>query len=266
MAADGVTKAVLLPLRPHYSTTTTGSALAFWRALDAEEGVPPWAETLVPEYAAHPRLIRAISERIDEGLQRFPRPVRDRVQILFVAPGAPRRHLSQHGDRYCCHLQATVRAVSKERQEPGRGSRLAFLSPLGTGRALGPSVADAIEDLADAGAGGLLVVPISFVSDRVEAAFDLDVTARAKAAALGITDFEVTSGLNCHPLLIEAFAECVGANLQFGMAAGNGLAVPPVPGVRAVGGTCPVCERPVRVAAWPASPTPVTGAGQRSAA
>lgn len=266
MQADGVTKAVLLPLRPHFSMTTTGSALAYWRALDAEEGVPPWAETLVPEYAAHPRLVRALSERIDEGLQRFPRAVRDRVQVLFVAPGAPRRHATHHDDRYCCHLQATVRAVSAERGEAQRGARLAFLSPLGSGRAIGPSVADTIDDLADAGASGLLVVPLSFVSDRVETAFDLDVTARAQAAVAGITDFEVTSGLNCHPLLIEAFAECVGAHLQVGTAGGAGLALPPAPRVQGVGEACPVCDRVVRVTAWPTSPAPVLGTGHRSAA
>jgi ferrochelatase len=272
MAADGVTRAVLLPLRPHFSSATTGSALAYWRALDAELGVPPWAETLVPEYAAHPRLVRALAERIDEGLQRFPRTVRGRVQILFAAPGAPRRHLVQHDDPYCCHLQATVRAVVAARGEPDRRSHLAFLSPLGSGRALGPSVADVVDDLADAGAPGVLVVPVSFVSDRVEAAFDLDVTARARAAAAGLTDFEVTSGLNCHPLFVEALADCVGTRLRpTALADGAGRAARPAVSLdrsTSTGPPCPVCGRPVRVSAW-AAPVPGVEApplGQRPAA
>ena len=268
MAADGVSKAVLLPLRPQFSATT-GSALAYWRALDAEAGVPPWRETLVAEYAAHPGLVRAISERIDEGLQRFPRAVRDRVHILFAAPGLPRRPLVQHEDRYCCHLQATARAVMAERAEPARPSRLAFLAPLGAGRPPGQSVADAVDDVGDAGAPGLLVVPLSFVSDRVEAAFDLDVTARAQAAAAGITDFEVTSGLNCHPLLVEALAECVGARLRpAALAGGDGLATSLVPALGALpgGAPCPVCSRPIRAALWGPGVGGTPEIGQRPAA
>lgn len=247
MDADGVTKSVLLPLEPHASGATTGSSLSYWRALQTD----PQSErptTLVTEYATHPKLIRAINERIDEGLQRFPREIRDRVQILFVGQGVPKRRAARAEDTYCCQVEATVRAVLADREDLQRVTQTAFLPPIGTGRALGLSVADALDDLSADGSAALLVVPISFISDRIETAFDLDVTARARAADRGVSHFEVTSGLNCHPLLVEALTESVAWHLSPGRAATPGLSqVTPAAGPTA---PCPVCGRPIEARVW----------------
>ena len=261
MADDGVTKVVLLPLQPHFSVSTTGSALAYWQAHGPVE-VPA---TLVAEYATHPKLVAAINERIDEGLQRFPRESRSHVQLLFAAHGAARRHLTRLDDPYCCHVQATVRAVLAARVD-GRPGAVAFLDALGSGASLGPRLGDAIADLSDDGASSLLVVPVSFLSDRVDTAYDLDVTLRAAAAAEGFHRFEVTNGLNVHPLLIDALAECVGTHVEPDvLAGGDGLAgpAPEGPHVAAAGGDglehddegdgwapCAVCDRAMPVRMW----------------
>lgn len=247
MREDGVTKAVLLPLQPHFSVTATGSSLAYWSALDREPGAARWPVSLVRDYAAHPKLVRALNERIDEGLQRFPVEVRERVQVLFAAHGAQRRHLTGLDDAYCCQVQATVEAVLAERGEPGRSAGVAFEAPPGAGRSLGPSVADALDDLAADGATAVLVVPVSFISDRVETAFDLDVTARAWAGDRGVSHFEVTNGLNCHELLIDALAECVAAHVH----PWGDEPAPPV-GLALARSACSVCGRAVRVREWPA--------------
>ena len=275
MAEDGVTKVVLLPLQPHFSTSTAGTSLAFWDA----HGPTKAPTALVREYAAHPKLVAAINERIDEGLQRFPRQVRDRVQILFAAHGAPRRDLSRLADPYCCHVHATVRAVMDARTD-GRTSRVAFQDVLGAGTTVGPRLQDGVADAADDGATALLVVPVSFLSERVDTMFDLDVTARQKAAAEGVSHFEVTSGLHCHPLVIDALAECVGSHAVL-PTAGDGLvgAETPslslsVPGPRA-DATCPVCERTIAVGQWspghrptagPSGPASAPGSARRNAA
>ena len=252
MAEDGVTKVILLPLQPHFSASMAGSALSYWQA----HGTVEAPTALVSEYATHPKLVRALNERIDEGLQRFPRQVRDRVQILFAAHGALRRHLQKLDDPYCCHVQATVRAVLGARTDD-RPSAVAFLPPLGSGRAIGARLRDTIADLADDGAAAVLVVPISFLSDRVDTAFDLDVTARAVAAKEGISHFEVTNGLNCHPLLIDALAECVATHVEpDALAGGDGLVraddLPEVvtTAVRPRVPACPVCDRSVATRTW----------------
>ncbi|WP_412067335.1 ferrochelatase [Rubrivirga sp. IMCC43871] len=265
MAEDGVSKVILLPLQPHFSASTGGSSLAYWRAHGPVEA----PTTLVSEYATHPKLIRALNERIDEGLQRFDREVRGRVRILFAAHGAAKRHLTRLGDPYCCQVHATVRAVLDARTD-GRESSVAFLPTLGSGAELGERVGDAVADAADDGASALLVVPISFLSDRIDTAFDLDVTGRAVAAKEGIRHFEVTNGLNDHPLVIDALAECVVTHVEPDVLdAGLGLAdssLTPTPS------HCPVCDRVPHTRAWLSeAPTLVTETrpdedAQRSAA
>lgn len=253
MVEDGVNRVVLLPLQPHYSASMAGSALSYWQA----HGPVASPTALVAEYASHPKLVRALAERIDEGIQRFPRDVRDRVQILFAAHGASRRHLARLDDPYCCHVHATVRGVLDARGD-SRPSRVAFLDPLGSGRAIGTPVDDAVGEMAADGASAILVVPVSFLSDRVDTAFDLDVTLRAVAKREGIEDFEVTNGLNGHPLVVDALAECVAVHLEPDvLAGGDGLAAPPPGGpslsaTAVAGPTCPVCHRTVQARTWAA--------------
>lgn len=215
MAADGVTKVVFLPLHPHYSGSTTGSSLAYWTALEEAGEIPVWESSAIPEYAAHPKYIRALADRVDEGLQRFPREVRDDVQVVFSAHGGLRSGLSPQDDPYCCHVHATVSHLLAERaiSDPGRGTRVAFQTPLVGGSGLDPFLCDTLEELADQGHSAVLVVPVSFVSDRVETAYELDVRVRAKAKTFGISHFEVSSGLNCHPLFVDGLADCVGSLL-----------------------------------------------------
>ncbi|HEX8298541.1 MAG TPA: ferrochelatase [Rubricoccaceae bacterium] len=227
MAADGVTKVVLLPLHPHASATTAGSSVAYWDALSAAGELPEWPTTVVPEYAAHPTYIQALAERVDEGLQRFPLASRSGVQVVFCAQGAHAGR-SREQDPYCCLVHATVQQVVDARaaRDPRRSAHVAFLKPLVPGRALGPTLNQTLDALADDGHAHVLVVPVSFVSDRVETAYDLDVVVRARAAKQGVTHFEVTTGLNSHPLFIETLAACVGAQIQPALGGDGGTALP----------------------------------------
>ena len=60
----------------------------------------------------------------------------------------------------------------------------------------------------------VLVVPVAFVTDHIETAYELDVEVREEAKEFGITHYEVTSGLNDHPEFIAALAESTAAQLR----------------------------------------------------
>jgi ferrochelatase len=66
-----------------------------------------------------------------------------------------------------------------------------------------------IRDLAAERVREMCVVPIAFVSDHVETLAEIDHEAREQAAALGIRQFEMTSGLNDSPTFIAALADLV---------------------------------------------------------
>ncbi|MEM9998600.1 MAG: ferrochelatase, partial [Bacteroidota bacterium] len=160
MVRDGITKVVLLPLYPQYAKATTGSSLAYWKALEDTGEIPVWPTTLVYEYAAHPKYIQAISERIDEGLQRFPRAVREKVHLLFSAHGTTAKAMKQQRDPYCCLVHATVQQVMAYRhaeREPDRAFHVAFLGHQGPSEGLTPSTPSQLEELADQGHTAVLV-------------------------------------------------------------------------------------------------------------
>src|SRR5690606_19808421 len=216
MAQEGVDKVILLPLYPQYSKTTTGASLVYWKALEEKGEIPTWPTSYVGEYAAHPKYVQALSERIDEGLQRSPATVRDRVHLVFSAHGTPLKELMKRRDPYCCLVHSTVQQVMSHREahDAGRAFHVAFQSKGGPAKWLTPSTPDKLEELADDGHTAVLVVPVAFVSDHVDTAFELDIEVREEAVHAGIEHYEVTSGLNCHPLFIEALAECVAAQVS----------------------------------------------------
>ncbi|WP_103019054.1 ferrochelatase [Salinibacter altiplanensis] len=213
MEEDEIDKVILVPSYPQYSAATTGSALAYWKALEAEEERPPWPTTVVPEYAANPKFVQALSERIDEALQRFPRHERDDVALVFSAHNAVFSAQRRPEPPYCCHVHSTVEQVMRHREQH-RPFRTAFQSVIGPSHWPTPSPSDAITALADRGHRAVLVVPITFVTDHVNVRYDLDVRVREMAEAGGIDHFEVTAGLNTHPLLIEALGEATVSQLD----------------------------------------------------
>jgi ferrochelatase len=213
MAEDDVDRVVLLPLYPQYSKTTSGSALAYWKALDDTGEIPSWPTTTAHEYAANPKYVQALSELIDEGLQRFPRGRRDQVQLLFSAHGPPLRERNRARDPYCCHVHSTVQQVMQHRGDD-RPYHTAFQNRITIRKGLTPSTADTVGTLADRGVDALLVVPLTFATDHLQTSYGLDIQLREQAEAAGLTHYEVTSGLNTHPLFIEALSEAAVAQLD----------------------------------------------------
>lgn len=213
MRADGVDKVVLLPSYPQYSKFLTGSALAYWNALDEAGEIPPWPTTTVPEFAANPKYVQALSERIDEALQRFPKTIREEVALVFSAPTAPFQQRQQHEDHYCCHVQSTVQPVMRLRDST-RTFCTAFQSIIGPNYCLTPSTLETIEGLVDRGDRSILVVPLSYVTDHVNTRYELDIEVREEVEAYGVDHYEVTAGLNTHELLIEALGDATIAQLD----------------------------------------------------
>lgn len=208
MQKDGIDKVILLPLYPQYSKTTTGASLAYWWTLERTGEFPSWPTSIVTEYAIHPSYIQALSRRIDEGLRRFPESIRDSVQLLFSAHGTPVAELQKRRDPYCCLIHSTVTAIMALRHQD-RQFHISFQSKIGRARWLEPSTIDTVKELGRNATQGLLVVPVAFVSDHIETMVELDRQVREEAETAGIQHYEVSEGLNSHPLFIDALTDLV---------------------------------------------------------
>jgi len=192
---------VLLPLYPQYSSTTTGSSLNEWRRLFHDHVPSHCIET----FYRHPLYLDALVEKVDEALARFADS--DSAEIVFSAHSVPVSVIAK-GDPYQRHIEETVELLMQRGRWRNR-FRLCYQSKVGASKWLQPSLRRTIRDLAAQRVGEICVVPIAFVSDHVETLGEIDHEARAEAAALGIEQFEMTSGLNDSPTFIAALADLV---------------------------------------------------------
>jgi len=206
---------VLLPLYPHYSSTTTGSSLNEWRRLFQDDIAVHCIET----FYRHELYLQALVEKIDEALARFSDP--ERPEIVFSAHSVPVAVI-QKGDPYQRQIEETVELLM---QHGGwaNGYRLCYQSKVGASKWLQPSLHTALRELVTEKARDVCIVPVSFVSDHVETLGEIDHEARAEAAKLGIERFEMTSGLNDSPTFIAALADLVGNAIGVGLRRERGV-------------------------------------------
>ena len=196
---------VLLPLYPQYSTTTTASALEAWQkaAKGIELQTPqsyaccyPWQNGFV---AAETELLNAVLKRRKQGLA---------YRVLFSAHSLPKRIVDK-GDPYQWQVEKTVEAILSHFKQEHLDRRICYQSRVGPLEWIGPATDDEIRRAGREGKG-LIVVPISFVSEHSEtlAELDLDYGERLVREA-GVPDYIRVSTVRAHPLFIEGLAALV---------------------------------------------------------
>jgi ferrochelatase len=193
---------VLLPLYPHYSSTTTGSSLNEWHRRFRGDLPVHRIET----FYRHEIYLQALVEKIDEALTLFADPARP--EIVFSAHSVPVAVIDK-GDPYQRQIEETVELLMQRGGWANR-YRLCYQSKVGASKWLQPSLHAALREVAMEKDREVCIVPISFVSDHVETLGEIDHEAREEAAHLGIRQFEMTSGLNDSPTFIAALADLVG--------------------------------------------------------
>ena len=198
---------VLLPLYPHYSSTTAGSSLNEWRRLFHDD-IPVHT---VESFYQHELYLDAFIEKIDEALTRFPNP--GQAHLVFSAHSVPLAVIEK-GDPYQQQIEHTV-ALLMNRGGWQNQTHLCYQSKVGASKWLQPSLHKTLHDLAAEKVREICVVPVSFVSDHVETLGEIDHEARKEAYDLGIRQFEMTEGLNNSPTFIAALADLVKAAVQF---------------------------------------------------
>jgi ferrochelatase len=202
MAADGVEEAVTLVLAPHYSTMSVAAYQQAAESARTQCGGPRlWH---IDHWHLQPRFLRALAQRVETALRRFPDP--QQVTVVFTAHSLPERILAA-GDPYPRQLRETGEAVA--RQLGLRHVRFGWQSAGRTAeRWLGPDILELLHELQAEGVRDVLVCPAGFVSDHLEVLYDLDIEARHVAESLGLR-FERTASLNDDPEFLRALAEVV---------------------------------------------------------
>lgn len=195
-------KIILLPLYPHFSVSTTGSSFNEWDRCFQQNGEDV---IKINSYQINDFYIKALNQRIDETILRFPENVQNDIQLVFSAHGTP-VSMVKKGDPYSHHILETVNKVIEQRNY-SHPHHLCYQSKVGPVKWLTPATDTMIEELSQNGKKNLLIIPISFVSDHVETSFELDIEYRHVADENNIENYIVMEGLNDSRLFIDALFE-----------------------------------------------------------
>lgn len=213
MAEDGITEAVGIVLAPHYSVMSVGGYIK-----RAEETAAPLGLRMhfVRSYHLHPLLLKALSERVIEGLKRFEHP--EQVRVMFSAHSLPEK-IVEMGDPYPQQLLDSSRAVAE--LSGVSDWQFAWQSAGQTAMPwLGPDILDVLETVRrEEDVRNVLLCPIGFVSDHLEVLYDIDIEAQALAGSIGMK-LERTASLNTDPLYMSTLSDVIAASLAEGHQSG----------------------------------------------
>jgi ferrochelatase len=201
---------VLLPLYPQYSTTTTESSLKAWRK--AYRG--PGKVREVCCYPLDAGLIDAHAQRIRAAWAAAGSP--PGVRLLFSAHGLPEK-IVKGGDPYQAQVEATAKAVAERligaHGWPSLDWTVCYQSRVGRLKWLGPSTTEAIAETGAEGKG-VIVCPISFVSEHIETLVELDHDYAAFAAGHNVEPYIRVPALGVHARFIQGLAQAVTSTLE----------------------------------------------------
>jgi len=217
MEADGITHAVLLPLYPQFSWTTTGSSFRDWEAVRFKRygSETPWKEFHIKNYHRNPSYLAAINDRISESLAKMDDETAQKTHLVFSAHGTPLLEV-RSGDPYTVEIKETVEAVMELREQKN-SYWLGYQSKVGPQKWTQPNTVDLVERQLNYGIKNLLMIPIAFVTDHIETLYELGVELPEEMEEKGLSyeNITVMEGLNDHPGFIRALADEVIDKIKF---------------------------------------------------
>jgi protoporphyrin/coproporphyrin ferrochelatase len=196
---------VCLPLYPQFSKTTTGSSLTEWQREVKRQGltVPThW----VFSYAEESGFIEAEALLIDEALDAVVGSGQS-VRLLLTAHGLPER-IARSGDPYPYEVEKTAASIADTLSRPHLDWRVCYQSEIGPLPWIGPPTREEIRRAGSEGLG-VVVAPISFVSEHSETLVELDRDYRRLAEECGVPYYRRVPTVGTHPIFIRTLAALV---------------------------------------------------------
>jgi ferrochelatase len=209
MIRDGIKEVIAIPMAPFRSRASTGAYIEEINL--ARERLEGKMEiSFIEGWHLHPLFLRAIQEKIEEGLMQFTPEERKRVHLIFTAHSLPKSLVEN--ELYVKDMEESVREVVKK-IEPVSW-HIAFQSRgMGPEEWLGPDVESILIELSHQKVREVLIIPIGFVSDHIEVLYDIDIFYREKAESMGMV-LKRTLSLNDSVRFIEALAAIVEEHMR----------------------------------------------------
>lgn len=183
---QGIQDVVLLPLYPHYSTTTTKSSLEDFDAIATKCAYHPKL-TKIERFYDNTTYNHVLVQTIKEALgDNDP----STIDLIFSAHSLPQKIVDK-GDPYQHEIHSHVTLLKELLLKEGvvfRDIHLAYQSKLGPIKWLEPSLKNTLKSLENKNA---LIVPLSFSLDNSETEFELSMEYQELAHTLGFERYLV---------------------------------------------------------------------------
>ncbi|KWX72398.1 ferrochelatase [Paenibacillus jilunlii] len=220
LEAAGVTRMIVVPLFPQYSSTTTASVYdaASFAALGRRSAGGPVTKRFVPAlrfmeaYYNEPGYIWAMKEHLMQQISRLSLPP-DYYVLSFH--GIPRRY-ADTGDPYPLQCLETARLLAEAMGWETGCWQAAFQSRFGREEWIGPSTSEVLKELAGRGIRRPMIFSPGLTTDCLETLHELEVEGRELFAAGGgqPEDLVAAPCLNDNEEWLSFLAELVERNAQ----------------------------------------------------
>ena len=206
----GAERLLLLPLYPHYSTTTTQSSFQNWQEACRKANFHRPTERI----CCYPELegfVTAHAQKLGAALREF---ADEPPRVLFSAHGLPER-IVQSGDPYPRQIEASAKAIAAAARLSSLGVewRVSYQSRVGPLKWIEPYTEEEIRK-AGVDKKPLLILPISFVSDHSETLVELDQEYRDLALQSGVPHYVRVPVLGDDDVFMDALADAAQKSLE----------------------------------------------------
>jgi protoporphyrin/coproporphyrin ferrochelatase len=205
LAADGLRRVVGIVMSPQYSPLLMGGYERDVRVARAALGDREIDVGIAGPWHRQRAFLAAVSERIQEGLERIALNEGASVPVLLTAHSLPRRVAEQEPEYLAQLLETAEQVAALAGLDRDRWMFCWQSAGHEPGEWMKPDFADLMPTLRDAGHRSVLVAPIQFLADHLEILYDIDVAARQQAEAAGLR-FARIGSLNVSSRFIDALA------------------------------------------------------------
>lgn len=203
----GITRIVIFPLYPQYSSPTTGSTFdAVARVLKKWRWVPELH--FINGYHTNPLYIESLANSIKEDLEKNGTP----QKVVFSYHGMPKQFLD-HGDPYHCLCHQTTRLVVEKLGLNKELVMTTFQSRFGKAEWLKPYTDATLESFPNDGIKDIAIISPAFSADCLETLEELEEENREIFEEAGGEKYRYIAALNDRDDHINALYDVLKPNL-----------------------------------------------------
>ncbi|MGA9855213.1 MAG: ferrochelatase [Gammaproteobacteria bacterium] len=202
LAAEGVTRIVVLPLYPQYARATISSTVTRLKQLSTP------TLSCIEGYCRHPAYIDALALNVRDNWEKH-----GRGRMLVISFHGIPKQVALKGDPYPEQCADTARLLAARLKLPDSEWQLTFQSRFGKAEWLQPYTDIRLQELAAAGMKTVDVVCPGFAADCLETLEEIGLRYAETFLQAGGERLRYIPALNDRPEHIQALAELVSAQL-----------------------------------------------------